>query len=203
MPLVLCPVNSIGYPKCDIRLPDRCPGGGRFPPDAHHRISTLQSQQRVPLLSVCDLIFPFGFRSGHAFALPFQHEFTLKSRHGSDDCEHQAACRGARIRSQVQDAQVGPLGFHPFGDFEQMLRGPGQTIEPSDNQYVTLPDEIERRFELLVLADRRYLFTEDLFASRSLEVAELGIEARLLLQSAGSPVTDLQSDLLISLKPRR
>jgi hypothetical protein len=46
------------------------------------------------------------------------------------------------------------------------------------------------------------LFAEDLFASRDLEVADLSIEARLLFQSAGSPVTDLQSNLLVSVKTK-
>jgi hypothetical protein len=49
---------------------------------------------------------------------------------------------------------------------------------------IAFTDEIDRRFELLALADRRYLFTEDLFASRRLQVAKLSIRPGLLFQGA-------------------
>ena len=52
-------------------------------------------------------------------------------------------------------------------------------------------EELKLVPELLrALADCRYLFAEDLFASRSLQVAELGIEARLLFHARCPGVTD-------------
>ena len=61
-----------------------------------------------------------------------------------------------------------------------MLGGPGEAIELGDEKGVAFADEVDSRFELRAFADSRYLLAEDLFASRRLEVAELGLEAGLL-----------------------
>src|SRR5436305_14841904 len=66
------------------------------------------------------LVFPFGFRFGDPFALPLKHQFAFKAGDSADDREHEPPGRCAGI-SEIQNAEVGPLGFHAFGNFQEML----------------------------------------------------------------------------------
>jgi hypothetical protein len=50
MPLVPCPVNSVGYPKCDRRSPCQCQAGGRCRSVGPHQPSASRSQRLVPVL---------------------------------------------------------------------------------------------------------------------------------------------------------
>jgi len=70
-----------------------------------------------PCCGFASLVFPLGFRFGDPFALPLKHQFALKASDSADDGEHQPTRCCAGI-AEVQDAEVGPLGFHAFGNFQ-------------------------------------------------------------------------------------
>src|SRR5205085_9113713 len=120
------------------------------------------------------------------------------SPNSTDYREYQLAGCGACVGSQVQNREVGFLGFHPVSDVEQMLCRTSEPVQLRDNEGVAFTDEIERRLKLRSFTDRRSLLVEDLLASGRSEIPDLGIGARLLLQSAGSRVTDLQAHLRLS-----
>ena len=102
--------------------------------------------QRVDLSSPCtccgfpSFLFSLGFRFGDSFALPLKHQFTLEAGDSADDGEHQVAGRCAGI-AEIQDAEVGPLGFHAFGDFEQM---PCRARERAGNDCSMIGEELCR-----------------------------------------------------------
>ena len=143
------------------------------------------SLQRRDLSGSCpccgfpSLVFPVGFRFGDPFALPLKHHFPLEGRDRPDHREHELAGRSAGVGSKVQDMQRSALELHPIRDLQEVLGGASEPVELRHYQSVALSDEIDHRFKLLALADRRYLFTEDLFASGCLQVAELGTRGPL------------------------
>jgi len=86
------------------------------------------------------ILFSLGFRFGDSFALPLEHQFTLEAGDSADDGEDQVTGRCAGI-AEIQDAEVGPLGFHAFGDFEQM---PCRTRERAGNDCSMIGEELCR-----------------------------------------------------------
>src|ERR1700737_4830395 len=75
--------------------------------------SALTSAARARAGGFPSLLFSLGFRFGDSFALPLKHQFTLEAGESADDGEHQVTGRCAGI-AEIQDAEVGPLGFHAF-----------------------------------------------------------------------------------------
>jgi hypothetical protein len=86
------------------------------------------------------ILFSLGFRFGDSFALPLKLQFTLEAGDSADDGEHQVIGRCAGI-AEIQDAEVGPLGFHAFGNFEQM---PCRARERAGNDCSMIGEELCR-----------------------------------------------------------
>ena len=120
------------------RLPDprRKPGSQ----GSNAYASALTSAARARAGGFPSLIFSLGFRFGDSFALPLKHQFTLEAGESADDGEHQVTGRCAGI-AEIQDAEVGPLGFHAFGDFEQM---PCRARERAGNDCSMIGEELCR-----------------------------------------------------------
>src|SRR4029077_12420701 len=62
------------------------------------------------------LVFSLGRGLCDALPLPFEHQFTLEAGNSANDGEHQATGRCAGV-SEIQNAEVGPLGSYALGNF--------------------------------------------------------------------------------------
>ena len=123
---------SLGMPLVPCRLTrsviqnaiNRCPADSESTRDID-RADPISPQRRnlsgsCPCCWLPAFVFAFGLCLGDTFPLPFEHQFALEAGDSADDREHQPPGRCAGI-SEIQNAEVGPLGFHAFGNFQEML----------------------------------------------------------------------------------
>jgi hypothetical protein len=99
-------------------------------------------------------VLPFGLSLGDAFALPLEHQLSLKLGNCADNVEHQTAGAIRGVDGLVKHLEGDGLRFQPLTNGNEMRDAAGQPIEPCDDKSVAFPCILKRGLKLLPLGCR-------------------------------------------------
>src|SRR4029077_19492968 len=84
-------------------------------------------------------VLPFGLSLSDAFALPLEHQLSLKLSNCAEHVEHQTAGAIGRVDGLLKHPESDALGSHPATNGTEVEHAPFKPVELCDDEDVAFP----------------------------------------------------------------